>query len=170
MKINKPNFKCLIIVIPFFIILFLGHNLKKYYTINISESLPRGLYRLEEPKNIQKGDIVQFYIPPKIEKLLKERKYTAPIVTYMLKRVAALPGDKVFIKDNFFFVNDKNWGFIFDEDPRGNPLPRLSIEDFKLQDDEFLPLADAYGSYDGRYFGSLKISDIKFKCRLVFSF
>ena len=45
------------------------------YVINVTPSLPRGIYRLEKPENLKQGDIVLFDIDEDIKEMMAGRKY-----------------------------------------------------------------------------------------------
>ena len=145
-------------------------QISKNYTINISPSLPRGIYRLEPVKTIEIGDIVYFNIPSEVENLLREREYTYIFVKTFIKKVAAKEGDTISIINKNLYVNEENWGIVFDADPQNRKIPQLTIEELTPQEGEILPLTEVEYSFDGRYFGPIKISEIKYKCKLVFEF
>ncbi|MGF6906801.1 S26 family signal peptidase [Fusobacterium sp. PH5-44] len=167
MKINKkPTVIFSTIIIFFFILQRIGRN----YTINISNSLPRGLYKLESPQNLKKEDIIFFPIPNNIRELLRERKYISPVINSFMKKVGAEYGDKIQIKNNILYVNETAWGLMFTKDPRNNILPILTIDELTPGYDEILPLSSALYSFDGRYFGPIKRQEIKYKCILIFEF
>lgn len=167
MKINKKPIYFFSLIIIFSIFLkIIGKN----YTINMSHSLPRGIYRLEPATTLQKGDIVYFKIPPSVKNILKERQYTLSVVNSFIKKIAAEEGDRISIKENIFYVNDISWGLIFNADPQNKVLPKLTVEELTPKKGELLPLTNALYSFDGRYFGTIKKSDVKYKCKLIFKF
>lgn len=167
MKINKKPIAIFSVIIIFFMIL---QRIGQSYTINISSSLPRGLYKLEPPKNLQKEDIIFFPIPNNVKELLRERKYISPVINSFMKKVGAENGDKIQIKNNILYVNETAWGLVFTKDPRNNILPVLTIDELTPGYDEILPLSNVLYSFDGRYFGPIKRQQIKYKCILIFEF
>lgn len=140
------------------------------YMINCTKSVPRGIYRLMPVDEIHKGDLIIFKIPENAEKMVRERRYVAPSVKYMIKRVGAMPGDVVSIRDSILYVNDAPWGVVFDRDSQRYPLPKVSPLEFVIGDGELLPLAEAMKSFDGRYYGKIKQSDVLWKAKFVFGF
>jgi hypothetical protein len=66
----------------------------RHLTVNITPSLPRGLYWLTSEHDPRVGSIVVLFPPPPIRKLIAERRYLPPALP-LLKRVVALPGNTV---------------------------------------------------------------------------
>ena len=71
------------------------------YRLNVTPSLPRGIY-LEAGGQPTRGDFVSFCLAGPWAQLAKERGYLAPGacdsgLRPLLKQVAALPGDDVFM-------------------------------------------------------------------------
>ena len=74
----------------------------------------------------------------------------------LIKRVIALPGESIEIKDNTIFINDKA---LSDKYGLGNTY---SIDKVTLKDDEYYVLGDnRIISMDSRVFGPIKKEDIK---------
>jgi len=74
----------------------------------------------------------------------------------LIKRVIALPGESIEIKDNTIFINDKA---LSDKYGLGNTY---SIDKITLKDDEYYVLGDnRIISMDSRVFGPIKKEDIK---------
>src|SRR5216684_4379252 len=67
--------------------------------LNVSASVPRGLYVLIPLTTVTRGMLVVFPPPPAVAALLVRRGYLAPH-TPLLKPVAALPGETVCVQDN----------------------------------------------------------------------
>lgn len=140
------------------------------YTINLTKSLPRGIYKLYPATNLQIGDIVIFNVPEKTKKYLYGRHYVPKLVTTIMKHISATEKDKINIINNEIFINNVSWGKITKMDSKGRRLPELSKNDLIPKHGEFLPLAKTKNSFDGRYFGTIKLNKIKNKAKLVFAF
>ena len=86
--------------------------------------------------------------------VLKENDNNATII----KRVIGMPGDKVKIRNNKIYINNK---IIEDEYAYGETS---DYDEITLGDDEYFVLGDnRLISKDSRYFGAIKKSDIKGK-------
>ncbi|MGL4946354.1 MAG: S26 family signal peptidase [Cetobacterium sp.] len=147
--------------------------LSNNYIINVTKSLPRGVYKILHSKEFKKNDIVVFEIPEKAKKYLFDRKYVPSIVTSMMKAVASEKIDDVIEinNDNELIINNKNWGKVYKYDSYGRKLPEIDIEKMKVQKGEILLLSDySDRSFDGRYFGVVPISSIKYKVELFLKF
>lgn len=80
----------------------------------------------------------------------------------LIKRVIALPGETIEIKDNKIYVNDKE---LEDKYSSSNTS---SIDKITLKDDEYYVLGDnRVISMDSRVFGPIKAKDIKGTTNLV---
>lgn len=86
--------------------------------------------------------------------VLKENDNNATII----KRVIGMPGDKIKIRNNKIYINNK---IIEDEYAYGETS---DYDEITLGDDEYFVLGDnRLISKDSRYFGAIKKSDIKGK-------
>lgn len=75
----------------------------------------------------------------------------------IIKRVIAVPGDTLEIKDNNVILNGK----ILQEDYLGEPMLTYDIPQFTLGDEEYFVLGDnRNNSADSRYFGVFEEGDI----------
>lgn len=142
------------------------------YVINISASLPMGIYKLYEikDKKIDKGDIVMFLFPEEAEKYIRERKYLPDNVNTLLKRVVAVEGDKVEAKNKTLYINDQEFwlGKIREKDSKGLPLPIMKSK--TLEKDEYFVFGTHPTSFDSRYYGVIKRELILKKAELVWEF
>lgn len=104
------------------------------------------------------NDIVLLYKLSSIKRfdiiVLKESDNNATII----KRVIGMPGDKVKVRNNKIYINNK---IIEDEYAYGETS---DYDEITLGDDEYFVLGDnRLISKDSRYFGAIKKSDIKGK-------
>ena len=167
MKIKDK--KPLIIICCLISFLSYLYSIKDNYIINPSKSLPRGIYKLYPPQNIKKGDIVVFKISDDLQKYMKQRGYILSSVNTLMKKVAAFSDDKIEIKNNEIYINNTSWGKIYEYDSKKRSLNKLT-NNMILKKDEFLPLSYEDKSFDGRYFGPIKTSDILSKSEIIFKF
>lgn len=128
--------------------------------INVTPSLPRGLYHVYDcaPKI---GDIVVHSIDPYTLSYAIERGYYSPASRGFLKGVAALEEDELCWSDGALLINNVYAGAVSPHDSKARPLPqRFGCE--VIQQGDFLPLVEgSQSSFDGRYYGPISLSFIK---------
>ena len=94
-------------------------------------------YKFREP---QRGEVVVFRSPQ-------------DKATFFIKRIVALPGEKVNIRNNQVYIN----GEPFNEDYLALNIRTAGLVDAVLGKDEYLVLGDnRYNSFDSRSWGALK--------------
>jgi type IV secretory pathway protease traF-like protein len=142
----------------FLAIIFTGlHILSKIYVINVTPSIPLGIYKLEKFDGVlKKGDLVVYEVDDKYKNLTSIKRTMFKSV----KPVAAFYEDKVEIKDNRIYVNGEDYGEIFSK--------VSSNFNGKMKEDEVLTLSKVRGTFDGRYYGAIKKSKIEKKARLIY--
>ena len=124
----------------FLAIIFTGlHILSKIYVINVTPSIPLGIYKLEKFDGVlKKGDLVVYEVDDKYKNLTSIKRTMFKSV----KPVAAFYEDKIEIKDNRIYVNGEDYGEIFSE--------VSSNFNGKMKEDEVLTLSKVRGTFDGR--------------------
>lgn len=171
-RIQKYWIKAFLIISMLFgIIIILGACwCRGRYAVNISASLPMGIYKLYEIEKIEKGDIVMFSFPPEAEKYIRERKYLPDNVKTLLKRVTAVEGDNVEVRDKTLYINNEEYWLakIKEKDSKGLLLPRMKNQ--ILEKDEYFVLGTHPTSFDSRYYGTIKREVILKKAELVWEF
>ena len=159
--IRTRRFNLIMLSISIFLaIIFTGlHLLSDIYVINVTPSIPLGIYKLEKFDGaLKKGDLVVYKIDNKYKKLTSIKGTMFKSV----KPVVAFYEDKVEIKGNRIYVNDEDYGEIF---------PEISSNfNGKIKEDEVLTLSKVRGTFDGRYYGAIKKSKIEKKARLIYEF
>ena len=142
----------------FLAIIFTGlHILSKIYVINVTPSIPLGIYKLEKFDGVlKKGDLVVYEVDDKYKNLTSIKRTMFKSV----KPVAAFYEDKVEIKDNRIYVNGEDYVEIFSK--------VSSNFNGKMKEDEVLTLSKVRGTFDGRYYGAIKKSKIEKKARLIY--
>lgn len=143
-KIKEISPYVLIVVVIVVIRIFIATPVKvdgdsMYNTLNDND-----IVLLSKLSSIDRFDII----------VLKESDNNATII----KRVIGMPGDKVKIRNNKIYINNK---IIEDEYAYGETS---DYDEITLGDDEYFVLGDnRLISKDSRYFGAIKKSDIKGK-------
>jgi conjugative transfer signal peptidase TraF len=136
--------------------------------INTSRSIPLGLYR-QTHQPLARGEYVLF-CPPPTPLFFKARQrgyisagFCPGELGYMMKKIAALPGDKISISAQGVTVKGK-WlthSQPLPCDGLGRSLPQITFTD-SLKPHEILLMTNQSDlSFDSRYFGPLNEAQIK---------
>lgn len=131
----------------FFLAIVLSGLYQQPFYWNRSASLPYTIFIKSfsrgARKNLRVGDYVVFSHPsmPKIK---------------LVKRIEALPGDRVWIKEDLLLVNEKPICYL-------DATEKERVKDQVLPKDHFFVLADHARSFDSRFeaFGLVKRADIE---------
>lgn len=129
------------------------------YIWNASESVPNGLYRLQEARRLDVTELVAVRPPEPLATFLALNGHL-PNGLPMLKRVLALPGQTVCRTGLTIVVDSIEMGQARDHDGRGRPLPvwqgcrRLAAGEI------FVMNWQSADSFDGRYFGPIPASAV----------
>ena len=172
MKITKNTLKLckklqIILFIIQFTIIFSLIYFKCNYVINVTPSLPLGIYRLEKVKDLEQGDIILFDIDEETKQMMYEREYIPTKSTKLLKTIGALESNKITVIDSILYVDRESYGRILEKDLENRKLPSIEI---KMDKGNFLALTKKNLSYDSRYFGQVSLSKIEKKAKLVYEF
>lgn len=158
--------------ICFLVLLYLiTSNFKGYLLINISESMPKGLYFLSDIKKeeLKVGDIILFTCPSNIEKYVYGRKYLPKRIP-LLKRIAGVKGTIFFMNDGYFYINNKKVARIKSHDKQLLELPVFYTQEIQeVQENYFIVLGDHENSFDSRYFGEISLNLVKKKAKPVWT-
>jgi conjugative transfer signal peptidase TraF len=131
----------------------------RHITINVTPSLPRGLYWLTADHDPRRGSIVVLFPPAPFRELIAQRGYL-PSSVPLLKRVVALPGDTVCTTAGRYLAAGVDLGPAASADAAGRQLP------------SFFPFCDTVppgaafvaghgpSSLDSRYFGPVRLSTL----------
>lgn len=126
---------------------------------NASASAPVGLYAVRPVDHLALGDLVLAWLPDDARTLVAERSYL-PLNTPAVKRVAALAGDVVCVRNGFVLINEGFAARALDKDSRGRKLTPWWGCRALLPGEVLLLNTDAASSFDGRYFGPSQARDI----------
>jgi conjugative transfer signal peptidase TraF len=125
---------------------------------NASASTPRGLYRVFPGGGVRRGDNVVARLVEPYRSIAARRGYL-PRGVPLVKRIAAVPGDRVCAQGALVSINGKMAAVRKSLDALGRALPAWSgCRD--LDAAEYLLLGDNPWSFDGRYFGTMDKRDI----------
>ncbi len=126
---------------------------------NASASTPIGLYGIEPEPAPQVTDLVAVSPPEPLATFLNDGGYL-PRGVPLMKRVAALPGQRVCRSGLAITVDTVPMGDALDHDRRGIPLPGWQGCRTVAEDELFLMNWQVRDSLDGRYFGQLPASAV----------
>lgn len=126
---------------------------------NASASVPLGLYSIESPQHLEVTDLVAVATPEPLASFMAERRYL-PRGVPLMKRVAALPGQRVCRDGAHITVDGIDMGEALARDHAGRALPTWQGCRRIGEDEVFLMNWAAPNSMDGRYFGPLATTSI----------
>ncbi len=125
---------------------------------NASASAPIGLYRVTPEARLRRGDMVIAWAPAGPRALAAQRHYLPGNVP-LVKRVAALPGDRICAIGSGILVGGQRVAERRARDAAGRAMPWWH-GCMTLQGGRMLLLMDASASFDGRYFGPTLPRDV----------
>lgn len=131
---------------------------------NASASVPVGLYRVQPIEQLRVGDLVVVRPPETLASTLADGGYL-PRGVPLLKRVAALSGQRVCRTGLAITVDGVLIGTALEHDRRGHPLPVWQGCQVLGPDQVFLLNPDRPDSLDGRYFGPLPLASVVGRAR-----
>ena len=118
---------------------------------NASSSAPIGLYRVRADEPVRRVDMVIAWTPEPARSLAARRRYL-PANVPLVKRVAAVAGDRVCVGGSAVSINGRRVATRRRSDAAGRPMPWWTgCRD--LASEEYFLLMNRAESFDGRYFG-----------------
>lgn len=135
---------------------------------NASPSAPVGLYRLSRGRPITRGTTVIARLPERARRLAAERHYL-PANVPLVKRAAALGGDRVCALGSIISVNGVATVTRRRADPKGRPMPWWS-GCRRLAHGHYFLLTEDPLSFDGRYVGVTADAEILGRAELLWAY
>ena len=129
-----------------------------HLVVNLTASMPRGLYLLSRDPSPREHDIVVVRLTPAANAIAVSRGYLAahhPV----LKRVAGVAGDRICRFGGTVSINGRPAAFAHARDRAERALPRWH-GCLRLSPRQLFVLGTAAGSFDSRYFGIIDQSAI----------
>jgi conjugative transfer signal peptidase TraF len=138
------------------------------YRVNISDSIPRGLYRIASSSNFKNQYVIFCPDGRSTFKDANQRGYIASGhcssgLGYLMKKVVAIAGDVISVTDKGVIVNSVLLPYSKPllNDGVGKPLHQWRTNNYQLKQDEILTMTDQdKWSFDGRYYGLIKARQI----------
>lgn len=143
---------CSVFIIVYVIKLYVYNN----YCINISASIPKGIYKLKKIDEFERDKIVYLEIPDNAKSTIWGREYLPKQVNHLVKYIRGVPGDLIQVKSDKLYINSEYKGNIKKIDPQGRILDSQLPQNYVLKKDEYILLGSDDNSYDSRYFGVIK--------------
>ncbi|MCS5420268.1 S26 family signal peptidase [Psychrilyobacter sp. S5] len=144
--------------------------LSRFFTYNISDSMPKGFYYLSvKTESIKKGDVVVIPIDrlnKEMQDMIFDRGYLPKFTKYLIKEVKGTHEDDIFLEVNELHISGEKFK-IRKYDILKRSLPVLNNEDFILKKDEFITLGIKENSFDSRYFGKIKKNQVKYIAKKI---
>ena len=127
--------------------------------INTSPSVAPGIYlRVDERPAV--GRIVDFRIPARAWPYIRERTGHAGRRWYILKPIAAGPGDEVNTMGRWLYINDRKIAPIYTHDEKGRLLPHWRADCVLGPHEYFVYSSRIWNSFDSRYYGPIQQGQI----------
>lgn len=126
---------------------------------NATASVPTGLYAIRGKASLHVGERVAIEPPPKLRRLLAERRYL-PTGVPLLKRIAAVRGQRVCRDALSITIDDQYVGAARPRDRLGRRLPTWAGCRVLRTGELFVMNPAAPDSFDGRYFGVLRLTHV----------
>jgi conjugative transfer signal peptidase TraF len=134
----------------------------RWVRLNVSGSLPYGLYRLAPvPQPLPRGTVVLLPVPATVQHVWSR---WIPL----LKPVAAVVGDTVCATEERLWINDENYGPVL-RTAYGRHLPHMPEGCFVVQEGEVFLASPVMHSLDSRYFSFVRISALTAQALPVFT-
>jgi conjugative transfer signal peptidase TraF len=126
---------------------------------NASASTPIGIYAVEPADDLEVTDLVAVRAPEPLATFLADGDYL-PRGVPLMKRVAALPGQRICRAGRTVSVDDIDMAEVLERDRLGRPLPVWQGCRRVAEGELFLMNWQMPDSLDGRYFGPLPASAV----------
>jgi type IV secretory pathway protease TraF len=130
--------------------LLISPAISPLYILNLSHSVPIGLYRLEM-QSLQRGDLAVIQLGEPWRELAEARGYLSS-KAWLIKPVAGLAGDCICRTGQVITINGYISAVAQSADEKERLLPEWE-GCRKLAQDEMFLLSGVRDSFDGRYFG-----------------
>ena len=139
------------------------------FRVNITDSIPLGLYRITEIKELKNNFVIFCPDDRPVFQQARNRGYIDSgfckgCYGYLMKKVVAIKGDEISVTDEGVFVNHQRLPFSkpISTDGLNRPLPQWRMSNYQLKEDELLVMTNqSEWSFDSRYYGPVRKGQIK---------
>lgn len=126
---------------------------------NATTSAPLGLYWVAARADLKRRDLALAELPEPMRVLADERGYL-PLGVPLIKHVAALPGDHICTIGRAILIGGSVAARRLKRDSKGRIMPAWDGCRLLMADEIFLLNADVQDSFDGRYFGPMRLDQV----------
>ena len=172
---SKRKFRKLIIAIWVFIFIVLGTVFIfriNNYILNISQSLPIGIYQKIDSYDYKIDDYVIVKVPEEYKEFIYSRGYMGTdelSAKTMLKKIKGINGDSFAVIEGSLIKNNTEIiAKVLSKDSKGRNIPKISK--ITLKNGEYFLLGEHPYSLDSRYLGKFEEKDILYKVRPIITF
>lgn len=145
-----------------FVVVIAGLNAMGYGMINnTTDSLPQGLYFVSPAQRFSVGDLAVLPVPARSRAMYNDRSWLPPENVALIKRVVAVAGDQVCLKNNQLIINKQLKGIADRWDLQGEALLPVEICETIRDGELYLANVEHSNSFDSRYFGPVSVADIE---------
>ncbi|MDQ5988239.1 MAG: hypothetical protein CSYNP_03997 [Syntrophus sp. SKADARSKE-3] len=144
-KISKG--KLWVLIMSIFIA---GISIPGRIAVTLSPSLDKRVFFVSSPGNIKRGDYVTFTISDRITEFKP---------TKVSKKIVCVGGDVLTVAGDQYYCNGISIGTAKDRDMKGQKTTRFQWNG-RIPDDSLFVTGTHKDSYDSRYFGFIKTTDI----------
>ena len=137
---------------------------RRMVVMNPTNSVELGLYLAEPGADVAVGRLVSFRVPEGARPYFAgraERPLEDADDWYLVKPIAAGPGDLVDTTGGRVLVNGVDLGPVFTHDGDGRALPQWRERRMLRQGEWLVVSRRTPGSLDGRYFGPIREKDVE---------
>lgn len=161
---------CISVALLFLSPIFLGLILTALgFRLNLSESIPIGLYRITNKAAVKKAYVIFCPNNRQTFKLARNRGYIDHGICshsfgYLMKKVVAIAGDVVSVTNEGVFINNRLLPHSKPKlcDGLNRDLPQWRVSHYQLQQGEVMTMTNQSDwSFDSRYYGPIRTSQIK---------
>mgnify|MGYP003125059554 CR=1 FL=1 len=139
------------------------------FRINITDSIPVGLYRITGINKLKNSFVIFCPDDRPAFKKARDRGYIDRGLCpggygYLMKKVVATQGDNISVTASGVFVNQTLIPFSKPQskDAMHRMLPRFHTINYQLKEDELITMTNQSAwSFDSRYYGPVRLSQIK---------
>lgn len=128
--------------------------------INVTPSIPRGVYWISPGEVPTRGQLVALPIPSRVRDLIYERQYLPRSIELLAKPVAAVGGDHVCIRERRLFINGSDVAAVLGSDRQGRIIPVAPICG-ALPASHVFVATEHENSFDSRNFGPVGVACLR---------